>query len=347
MTSLMNALLSLDSEGRKIFKEKTGQSKLSYLQVTISAPWSHTITKNISYNSEEGFEVSKELISELQRTANLKIEEEIQHNENAQNLELSVVSRTTLQIIANGYGIIAPSDQKANTLKIIESSSVTQDYIIEAIADVREKMLPSTILTQYSFMLPYFYVMQNLNETGQDYCLVDVTYEATEIGLVRDGVLTHTTHTPYGAFSIARELANVLLVPLEEAYGYIEDFEFGDLKENWTDSQKIEVKEVIQAYQDRLAELFKETGDTLAVPQRIYVHGNMNTEPFFNGQILSAAKSATKMQHAVYNVTKELIAKHYPTEFSKKLTESGEDTALLISAQFFHNVAYHDKFEQL
>jgi Tfp pilus assembly PilM family ATPase len=347
MTSLMTVLMSLDSEGRRVFKEKTGVSKISYLQITIAAPWSHTITKTISYSNEEEFEVSSELISELQRTASLKMEEEIQQNESANNLELSVISKSTMQIIANGYSIIAANEQKATTLKIIEASSVTQNYIIEAIKDVKEKMIPASTLSQYSFMIPYFYVLQEMNEKGQDYCLVDITYEATEIGIVREGVLTHCTHTPFGAFSLAREISGVLNIPLEEAYSYIQDFELEDLKKNWTNTQKIEIKEIIDAYQNRLAELFNETGDILAIPKRIYVHGNMNTELFFKDKILSAAKIATKMDHAVYNVTKELLTKHYPIDISNKLTEGSGDTALLISAQFFHTVAYHDKFEQL
>lgn len=346
MTSLMTSLISLDSEGRKICKEKVGHSKLSYLQVTIAAPWSYTNTKTITYQNDEPFEISKELISELQRTADQKTEEEIQENETLHDNELSVVAKTTMQIIANDYPLLSPNNQKASTLKVIEASAITQDYVIAAIKDAKEKMLTGTKLTQYSFMLPYFFVMQEINEPDQDYCLVDITYEATEIGLVRNGVLTYCTHTPYGAFSIAREVSNILSVPLEEAFGYLQDFELRDLKQNWTAAQKEGVDAVIEAFQQRLSQLFRDTGDTLAVPKRIYVHGNMDTEPFFNEQILTGAKSATKMQHAVYNVSKELLIKHYPSNVAEEIAQSGGDTALLISAQFFHNAEYSDKFEQ-
>ncbi len=48
MTSLLNVLMSLDSEGRKVLYEKTSVQKLPTIQFTIAAPWSYTVTKTIS-----------------------------------------------------------------------------------------------------------------------------------------------------------------------------------------------------------------------------------------------------------------------------------------------------------
>lgn len=347
MTSLINSLMALDSEGRKVFKEKTGYTKLPFLQVSIAAPWSYTATKTISYQHNEDFEVSDTLVTELLRTAAQKVQEEMLENERVHELGLRVIAKTTMQIVANGYPIVVTGKQQASTLKVIQASAVAQEYLIEAIADTQDKMLPDTQLTQYSFMLPFYFVMRDIESSISEYCLVDITYEATEIGIVRDGVLNYCTHVPYGSFSLARDIATVLSVPLEEAFGYLNNEDVTEFLTAYSAEQNTKVLEIIESYQTKLADLFKETGDSLAIPKRIYLHGNLKTEPFFNKRIIAAASEATKMQHAAYNVTKEILTKTYSPEETKALSEANQDTALLISAQFFHTHGQSADFEYL
>lgn len=347
MTSLMNVLMNLDGEGRQVFRKKTGESKLPFLQVTIAAPWSYTATKTIAYEAKEAFEVTDTLIDELVRTADKKVEEEMLENEKIHKLGLEIISKTTLQIIANGYPIAVGEEQMTNSVKVVESSSVAQEYLIDAIDDARNKILTKSTLEQYSFMLPYYFVVNDSVATTSDYCLVDVTYEATEIGIVREGVLNYCTHTPYGSFSIARELSETLGVPLEEAFGYLSVDDMSDFLAPFSEEKKTEVVQILKSYQDKLVGLFRETGDSLSIPRKIYLHGNLLSEPFFNKNILAASKSATKMQHAVYNVTSELLTKHFKEEQIGSFKETAQDTALIISALFFHNTGYHSKFTQL
>ncbi len=347
MTSLFNVLMLLDSEGRKVFYEKTGEQKLPLIQVTIAAPWSYTVTKTISYSNNKEFEVSSELIEELLRTAQQKVQEELLENEKVNKLGLSIIVRTTMQIAANGYPIAVNNNQDALTVVVIQASAVAQKYLTDAIADTKDKLFPDAQISQYSFMLPYYYVMNNIGNTTLEYCLVDITYEATEIGVVREGVLNYCTHVPKGSFTIAREIAQILSITPEEAYGYLEESDFSSFLSQYTDAQKQAVSMVIDQYQDDLARLFKETGDSLAIPKKIYIHGNLKTEPFFNKQIISAAGKATKMKHATYNVTSELIVNNYSQEELELIKQTKVDTALLISAQFFHMNDYHSKFEHL
>ena len=346
MTSLLNALMKLDSEGRAAFKEATGKSKLPETQIAIAAPWSYTVTKSITYEHDETFTLSEDLIDELLRTAHKKVGEEIEDNEQVHNFDLSVISRSTTGVIANGYPVRAILDQQINTLKLIESSSIAQDYLIEAIREVKDKVLPGSDLFMYSFILMYYYVLKDLTPDTNEFCLVDVTYEATEIGIVREGILNYCTHTPFGAFSIAREIAAVLKIPLEEAYGYLHEEDPLTLLTERTTTERKEVAQIFTNYQAKITELFHETGDTLAIPKKIYLHGDLETETFFKTQVAKAAKTATKSSHAVFLVSFELLTKYYETEAKDNLLQKNLDTALLISAQFFHTTEYHKKFKQ-
>lgn len=345
MTSLVNALMALDSEGRKALKEKTGKTKLPETQVTIAAPWSYTITKNISYNHTESFTVTEELIEELLRTAHQKVDEDITEHERAHDLGLSIISRSTIGLTANGYNLLRPNNQDAKLLRVVEASAVAQDYLVTAIKDGAGKVVPESKLRLYSFIMLFYYIIRDIYPESTEYCLVDITYEATELGIVRDGILTYTTHAPYGSFSLAREIAGVLGTPLEEAFGYLNETDLSATLATYSPEKRAEVEEIFVAYRKRLTNLFHETGDALSIPKRIFLHGNLKTESFYIDQVGEAAKLATKVSHAVYPVSRELVAKNYPKEMGIELEKELIDTALLISAQFFHMKDFQTRFE--
>jgi len=349
MTSLMNAFMALDSEGRSVFQEKTGKSKLPYILVTITAPWSYTVTKTISYKQKEDFIISNNLISELLHASQQKVLEELKENEKMHELGLSIISRTTTDIMSNGYQIQVTEKQKAKSLKVVQSTAIAQKKIVDAVIDVQSKVLPETDLLQYSFMLIFFYIMKDLYPNNTEFCLVDITFEATEIGVVREGVLQYCTHTPYGSFSIAREISKTLKIPLEESFKYLslseEEAETSLIKH--TDKQKKDMVVIFEKYKEQLSELFKETGDSLSIPKKIFLHGDLGSEPFFRRQITEAARMTTNSSHAVYGVSADLLTKNYSDEAQENLKNSNQDTSLLISAQFFHTQDYNQTFEQL
>ncbi len=345
MTSLMSALMALDSEGRKALYEKTKRHDIDEIQVTVAAPWSYTVTKTISYQTEEPFEITEELISELLRTAEQKVLEEMQEQEKVNELGLAIVAKTTMQVLANGYATNVTAKQMAESVRVIQANAVVQKYLINAVNDAKEKMYPTVNISEYSFMLPYYFVLSDLMDGVNEYCIIDITYEATEFGIVRDGVLTYCSHTPHGAYTIARELAEILSIPLEEAYGYLSCENLDCFVTMTPDTKKSEIDAALLNYRNKLVELFSETGDSLAIPKKIYLHANFSTEDFFANQILTAASQATKMHHVTYRVSEELLTKHYSQEDKTAFLSQKSDTALLLSAQFFHTKEHHNKFE--
>lgn len=52
-TALLNTILTLGSEGIRALRQHEKNSSIETMQVTISAPWSYTITKTVSYTHEE------------------------------------------------------------------------------------------------------------------------------------------------------------------------------------------------------------------------------------------------------------------------------------------------------
>ncbi|MEZ4104568.1 MAG: hypothetical protein R3B60_04785 [Candidatus Paceibacterota bacterium] len=344
ITSLLNVLMELDSQGKKALSNK---GKLSHAQVTVAAPWSYTVSKSISYKNEESFSITKPFISKLLRMARKKVQEELKENEKIHNLGLDLVSRTTADIVANGYSIILTGKQEANLVKVIELSVVVQQSIAKALDDVKNNIFPKIDLQKYSFMLALFYVVSDLYESMNDCCLVDVTFEATEIGIVRDGVLQYCTHTPFGMVSLARELSSILSIPIEEALSHLKSGNIELLLSKFTEKKQKDVSATLLAYESRLISLFQETGDKLTIPKTVFVHGDVGFTKFLRPYIESAGRKVTKSSHLVYDITKDMIDGYYDKQTKESLIKNNQDTAMLVSAQFFHKRNYEHKFEQL
>lgn len=332
-TALLNAMLALGSDGLKVLREHEREAKVNVLQVTISAPWSYTIAKTISHSKDSSFYVTEDLISNLINTAQEEALKMIDENGIIEKLGLETITKATIHTTVNGYITREPFNKKAKSLSISHVSALSQKHVLAALQEAHEKVIPKSKMHRYSFMIVFYYVMRKLAVDTSEVCLVDVTSEATEIAIVRDGILKYVTHAPFGMYTIARDIAALCDIPKEEALSYIR--QSVNLKANLSDSKQKELHAIVTTYEEKISDLFKRTGDSLAIPRTIFLHTDVKTEPFFAERIKNAALLATKSDHNVHLVTTKLLLKNEEI-----------DTALLLSSYFFHKMSECKNFKQ-
>lgn len=345
LSSFMNLLMAFDTAGRAALRTHDPNASLTQLQISIAAPWSYTITKTIRHErpSGETVTVTRDLIDDLLAAAAEKTETELKENELTDELGLAITARMVTDLAANGYPLEGPNDQPAQTVSLSHSSVITQAYLRDAISEGHEKVLPRSERTTYSFMLIYYCVMRDLHPHLTEYCLIDVTYEATEIAIVRDGILRYCTHTPFGAYSLAREVAAVSNLPLAEAYAHITGPDLASLREQVNEEQNRELDTLFSKYEERLAKLLTETGDDLSVPKQLIVHSTLNTEGFFRERLEKASQAVTHNRHLITTASLPLITATFPKDRVTEYKKRGADSACFVSAQFFHQCHHCDK----
>ncbi len=323
-TVLVNALLELGSNGLKAVHQYDPKLPIRYVQVAICAPWAYTVTKTINFEDEHPFEVDKELIGELVKNAKKQTQETTLGGEILEGLGLRTIAEETVNVQINGYSIREPYGKKGRSISISHITAVANEKILTTLEDSLQKILPKAKIDCFSFMYLFYRALKDLHPNTSEICLIDVTNEATEIGIMRDNILKYTTHIPFGMYSLAREIALACDIPKEEAYSYIKDGR--DITKGPFSQEKIaEVEKVFEAYSEKLAELFAQTGDTLSIPKTLFLHTSKNTEEFFSKHLKSAAKKATGTSHSLHLFTSELIG-----------NVAVDDTALALSVYNFH-----------
>lgn len=324
-TALINVFLQIGSVGTKELRAFDSSLRISHIQASVAAPWAHTVIKQVHYSDEHPFEVTQELLDELSTMAEKQATELILKNEFLKENGTVVLDSETIGTVTNGYNVPDVKNATTREISISHLSALAQKRTLEIINDSKNKLFPRTTLYTHSFMYLYYQVMQASTPDTKEVCLIDVTSEATEIGIIREGVLTHVIHIPYGTYTLAREIAAACDLPKEEAYTYLKGGQgFVDTKLSKAKSNDITI--ILTAYEERLAKLFKTTGDTLAIPKSLFLHTDSLTEKFFATRITEAAKIATGMNHNVHKITAEFLQ-----------VEGSHDTALNLSALYFHN----------
>lgn len=348
ITALVNVSMQLDSVGRKALYDYDSKAKLTSVQSTISAPWSYTITKRIQYNQEKDFVITEDLIEELTVAVQEKITNDVKENDALLNLGLSVVTRGLKSLVANGYSTANPVGNTAKTLSLSLTSVIAQQYLIDVIEEMRDKLFAHADSQKLSFMLVMYTIARDLFGRLQDTCLVDVTYEATEIGVVRDEVLTYCTHTPFGLFSLAREISAITGATLHESFGYLHTDTPYAFVDTLPKSQKEEVEAIFESYIEKLVLLFHETGDSLSIPKQISINTDFRTESTMADLIERAVKRTIKVSPNIIFISED-VAKHIKNEENnaEARDNSPNDAALLLAAEFFHTKLEHESFKYL
>lgn len=321
-TTLVNAFLEFGSSGLKDLKAYDNSLKVEKIQVSLAAPWSYTVTKKVNYSDEHPFTVDKDLVKELAESAH---KESLKAMEEAGLIRknLTLVDNDVIGISINGYVVHELSGHSGRTLELFHVVAVAQNILIKTIKDSRDKIIPKAKLETHSFMYLFYQALTKMHPDTSEVCLIDVTKEATEVGIVREGVLQHTTHIPYGSFTMAREIAKTCNIPKEEAYTLFKGSD-AFVTAKLSPSAQEQVTAIISAYELKVASLFKKTGDTLSIPTALFLHCDGHTEEFFNEHIKKGAQEATKSEHTVHPITSKLFDE-----------DSTGDTGILLSCEYF------------
>lgn len=329
-TALINALLELGNAGIKALYEHNPELSIKHIQTTISAPWSYTVTKRILYEDESEFTVTKELIAQLIESAKSQTQATIVGGKAMEDLGLQIITDATLGVELNQYAVVDPQDKRCTSIQLSYLQALAEIKILATIDELHKKILPKAELEHNSFMYVFYQVLRYLHPNTSEICLIDVTDEATEIGIVREGILQHTAHTKYGMYSIARSIAQTCGIPKEEALGLLKT-EGG--KESYPQEMQNKIQQVFDSYTENISKLFLETGDALSIPRTLFLHTSVNTEEFFSQHIKLASEKVTNDTHTIHLCTSELF---------KNIDLS--DTALILSADFFHNKELYTSF---
>lgn len=320
--ALMQIFLDLSGPGIQALAAYERGATIGHIQLSISAPWSHTVSQQAEYTEEEVFKVSENLLETLVSEAQKKVDGSFNKATELKNKGLEIISSQTLHTTANGYTITDPRGLETQKVYISHALGIAPSHIMKAVTELRDKIFPGAKIESYTFMLIFYSALRDLFPNRTEACLIDITGEATEIAVVRNHELRKVSHSTIGSQTLTRILVDKLKLPEVSALSVLSNSEI-----ELTKQQKIIADTVIAEYVEELSLLFKSMGDILTIPKPLFIHSDLELELFFESHIKKAAEQATGGTHMIFPVTKHIFE-----------TQQNRDSALFLSSFFFHKL---------
>lgn len=318
--SIQNVLKTASSRGMTVLRAEDPRATISHVQATIAAPWSYTITKTVHVRHKTPFTLSKEVIEQMTKTARTEAHEEFKRTNAPALMGLAFLSNTMMNVYANGYHIKDPIGKRVTDASSEQLIDLADADLVQAIEDGIERTFPGAERTIHSFMRIFYAALCELHVQSKEVCLVDVSDEATEVGIVRNGMLVHVSHIPYGTTSIARMIGERSNLPLHEGMTYLRGdslvaYEKGSAK----------VGDIISEYDAALIDVIRQSGSVLTMSKSVFLHTDQNTESFFERRLLEVAKQTNTTDAVVHKVTSRFMQ-----------ADPKHDSALLVAAYVLH-----------
>lgn len=311
------AVQGVVSEGTKALATRYPRVHVDHVYAAIAAPWSYTTTQTVSITRDAPFVLTEATLEELERTAAQQAKEVLATHDNTQ--QLTRLATTLDTVTANGYPVAHALGVRAQQVNATITTELVHRAIYDALSDALDRAYPSAERTFTTFMRTFAAARKTFASNTSSLLVLDVSSEATEVGLVRDDKLTTVTYSPYGIYTLARAIADTCSVPLSEALAFIRD-EDDDVLD--TKKQQAALADVTSMYETNVVELLERVTARAALPHTVLLHTDIRTERFFTQHIQRAFKEVTGSAARIQPVTSKFFS-----------AIEDDDAALLLIAQ--------------
>ncbi|MBI1998972.1 MAG: hypothetical protein HYS73_01385 [Parcubacteria group bacterium] len=117
----------------------------------------------------------------------------------------------------NGYATEAPYGRSARDIDFLLYTALADQKPLNCFNERIGRTFHVDTLGTRSFLLAFFSAIRDSNEADEDYLLLDVSGEVTEVSVVRSGTLTSSVSYPLGRNFLIRTLSAECAISPEEA----------------------------------------------------------------------------------------------------------------------------------
>ena len=268
-----------------------GHLKVHRSHIVFSAPWYVSQTKVFKIEHKQPILVTKNFVDKLFKDEIEKFTNEAQTTANSQIFQnLQVVERRIVSTRLNGYEVSNPFDTKANRVEVTFFVSFVSKDILDATRKVIDTHFHIKHEEISSFPLAAFTAFSGFMPKIQDFLIVDVRGEVTDLSVISNGTLLENTSFPQGKNGLIRTVADGLQQSFHTALSSLKIV----LHKNGTSALQESVNKFVESFKLVWLDLYVKTLPSLAVgdnaAKTIFLVGDPDTEIFFEN-ILKEVKN--------------------------------------------------------
>lgn len=286
-----NTLKSIDSVLDKIFKEKLPAPKKIFC--ILSSPWHVSEFRSIKLVKNTPFSFTHKMANELLRKeADLFQEERFSEYGDLNDGHMVPVELKTMKTALNGYFTSSPFGQKAKELDISIFISLAPREVLEKIKEIIGKHFHGAKIEFSSSLLVSFVSARDVL-SEEDFLMIDVGEEITEVSMVKNGELKASASFPMGCGFFSRKTAKEKGFDISEAASLFSLHQRGHMEKNALRKIDPAIKKTKGEWTRKFENTLSQISNDVSVPSSVLLF----TEPEFSEFFSSAVESEQAHQY--------------------------------------------------
>ena len=192
-----------------------------------------------------------------------------------------VIENKNIKVALNGYKTENPLYKKAKELEISLFISMSTEQILNSIKASIRKSFHITNIKFSSFLFSSFVVVRDIFINKDDFLLIDIGGEITDVAIIKDDVLLESFSFPLGKNFVIRRILSSIKKSPEEVVSLLKMYLKNELESNFAEQlDKILVK-VKKEWLDYFQEALQNISNDLVLPDTIFMTVNDDVEAWF------------------------------------------------------------------
>ncbi len=263
--------------------QKTGLGVPNRIFCVLASPWYVSQTRTISLKKNTPFIFTEKIADELiKKEIKLMSDEQLtKYGEGAiRPLELK-----NIKTLLNGYDAETPLYQKIKELEMNLFISIGGELVLTKIESAIRKFFHLAEIKFSSFAIASFTAARDLNPKLENFLLVDVGGEITDIFLVKKSVLRDSISFPLGRNFFTRGVASELGTTVGEANSLISLFKDGHAEEKVAAKLRAVMDKLQGAWLTKFQESLANLSNDISIPAAVYLTADSDLADLFTDTI--------------------------------------------------------------
>ncbi len=248
-------------EGAPSVHRELGHARVDSIVVSIAAPWQETRVRVETVQSVRAFTFTKKLLNETVEKTTHVAEDRIDSGE------------SVIATILNGYEIPNPFGKQVKRVELVILSSSLLKSVTEAIEKTLRKAFHSHEITFTGFAPVSYRVFRDLYPHENDYLILDIRGERSDLAFIQRGLLRDVGSIPHGTrglLAIGRQASDLVspatpLIPQGTGLGA----SYLNAERNAAFSARVESAE--EEWMKELSKLLKDFSTRHALPRTLFL----------------------------------------------------------------------------
>ncbi|KKT00934.1 MAG: hypothetical protein UW07_C0003G0010 [Candidatus Nomurabacteria bacterium GW2011_GWF2_43_8] len=297
---LLLTIQSLQIVVDKIYKAGLGAP--SRIFCVLSSPWYTSQTRVISLKKDTPFVFTTKLADELiQKEINLFEEEHLTKYAAVGN-SVRAIELKNIKTTLNGYETPKPLNQKAKELEMTIFISMSGERVLQKIEKTIAKHFHFNQIKFSSFTMASFAVVRNIHTQQEDFLLVDIGGEVTDISMIKENILRESISFPLGHNFLVRGVASGLDCSLGEADSLISLSKDGHAEKSTAKKLESIMEELQQEWLKKFQESLVNLSNDISIPATIFMAIDKDLADFFSETIKTEQFSQYTLTESKFEV---------------------------------------------